>query len=110
MGASISAPPQIRARIKMGTYVGDGTDNRNINIGINLAAKSNAWVIIKNSLGFDATHRIEYDQGDLAMFFSSSADYANLIQSFTSTGFQVGTHNSVNTNGSLYRYIVFYEE
>ena len=35
---------------------------------------------------------------------------ANEIQSFTTTGFQVGTAQGSNMDGVLYRYIVFWQE
>ena len=74
MGLEVGPPTQ-RAMIRTGTYTGNGVDNRNINIGVNLASKSNVYVIIKaasNSL--NAVHRIEYGQGDLTMLFGATND------------------------------------
>lgn len=95
--------------IKTGTYVGNGVDDRNIDIGVNLAAKNNVYVIIK---GYDiqpAVHRTEYGQGDLGMLYSN-VDIADMIQSFTATGFQIGQHVNVNLDTKTYRYVVFWEE
>jgi len=94
--------------MQTGTYTGDGNDDRSINIGVNLAAKTYAYVIIKGNLGVGAVHRFEYGQGDLTMKYSSAADVADAIQAFTATGFQIGTVTEVNNNGSTYRYIAFW--
>ena len=99
-----------QAKIKTGTYVGNGVDNRNIDIGVDLASKSNAYVIIKKANTNAACHRIEYAQGDLTMTYDASADAANLIQAFTATGFQVGTAATVNEDTFTYRYIAIWSE
>lgn len=98
------------AKIKTGTYLGDGIDNRDIDIGVDLAVKSNVYVIIKGRSNNAPAHRIEYGQGDLTMFFGVTDDIANCIQNFTATGFQVGSDAMVNANGTTYRYIAFWEE
>lgn len=100
----------IHVMIKTGTYVGNGIDNRDIDIGVNLAAKSNVWVIVKQNGGSAAKHHFEYGQGDLSMDFGAGTDLADVIQTFTATGFQVGVSSYVNTNTILYRYIAFWEE
>ncbi len=109
--SSGSAPPiPARASILTGIYTGDGADNRNINIAIDLAAKDNAYVIIKGAAAYEGRHRIEYAQGDLTMNFVLSGDEANQIQLFNSTGFQIGSNDRVNSNGIVYRYIVLWLE
>ncbi len=45
--------------------------------------------------------------GDNASFLSGVADTANVIQSFNSDGFQVGTNASTNTSASLHHYFAF---
>lgn len=99
-----------RAMIKTGTYTGNGVDNRDIDIGVDLAAKSNAYVIVKGNSGAAAKHRIEYGQGDLTMDLSSGTDIPDAIQAFTATGFQVGAGSYANENGILIRYIAFWTE
>ena len=99
-----------QAKIITGTYTGNGVDDRNINIGVDLTAKNNVYVIIKNLLSAQGTHRTEYSQGDLSMYFGAAGDIANMIQAFNSTGFQIGTNTTVNNNTQTYRYIVIYEE
>lgn len=107
MGARITAPVNF-AKIKTGIYTGDGVDNRNIDIGVNLAAKSNAYVIIKQQGARYAQHRIEYGQGDASMNYTDVGDQPNYIQGFTSTGFQISSSDTVNANGVIHRYIVFW--
>jgi len=108
-GRDISA--MVRAKILTGTYTGDGTDDRNINIGVDLTAKSNVFVFVKVNAagtGREGYARIEYGQGDLSMLLGTGADIADRIQAFNATGFQVG--GTQNENGLVYRYVVIYEE
>lgn len=110
---AISQPPPTivkRAMIKTGTYIGTGVDNRNIDIGVDLAAKLNVYLIVKARSTGTAMHRTEYGQGDLTMYYGGINDPDNTIQAFTSTGFQVGTNSNANSNGITYRYIAFWEE
>lgn len=109
MGATVSNPTR-RAMIKTGTYTGNDVDDRNIDIGVDLASKNNVYVIIKTAAATEPVHRIEYAQGDLSMFFTGNNDIADCIQAFTATGFQVGTSNNVNADTIVYRYIAFWEE
>jgi len=111
MGATIGPPTRrARAMIRTGTYTGDGNDDRNIDIGIDLAAKNNVFVLTKANANQYPYGRIEYGQGDLTMVFFNTADNPNNIQAFTATGFQIGSDVSVNNNAILYRYIVWWEE
>jgi len=96
--------------IKTGTYVGNGIDDRNIDIGIDLASKNYKYLIIKCTGGEAAKHRIEYGQGDSSMDFGIASNAPNLIQAFTNTGFQVGGAGNVNVNLNTYQYIAFWEE
>lgn len=105
-----AATPGFRARIITGTYTGNGADDRNIDIGIDLASKQYPYVIVKGDSTNFAKHRTEYAQGDQSMAYNNIADFANTIQSFTSTGFQVGSHAEVNFNANVYRYIAFWSE
>ena len=99
-----------RAMIKTGTYAGNGADNRDIDIGVNLASKDNVYVVIKSNGAHMPCHRIEYGQGDVTMFYGVVGDSANCIQSFTATGFQIGSDDMVNNGANTYRYIAFWEE
>ena len=93
-----------------GSYTGDGNDNRNINIGVDLASKANVFVYIKSNALHRAVNRIEYAQGDFTMFVHAAVDMADFIQLFNSTGFQIGTGTNVNENEILFRYIVWWQE
>lgn len=112
MGATATRPRRRNISLHVtGTYTGVGGDNRDIDIGVNLAAKSNAYVIVKTNVagaGRAAHHRVEHGQGDLSMTYEAGVDVADYIQSFTATGFQVGT--LMNENTLLYRYIAFWTE
>ena len=103
------SPPTRRAMTKTGTYTGNAVDNRNINIGVDLASKTNAYVIIKGDQNQDGVHRTEYGQGDESMFFGNSQHTNNLIQAFTATGFQLGDNIS-NFDAVDYCYIAFWQE
>ena len=109
MGGKISNPTK-RAIIKTGSYTGNGADDRNIDIGIDLAAKNNVWLVIKSTGTNHPVHRTEIMVGDITMQFNNTADYVNGIQAFTATGFQVGSDGNVNNNETIYRYIAFWEE
>ncbi len=109
----VNPPPKLnRAKIKTETYTGNGGDDRNIDIGVDLAAKNNVFVIIK-SMGTTQNPvmgRTEYGQGDLSFPFENTIAIANCIQAFTSTGFQIGSHVKVNESGKTYAYIAMWEE
>jgi len=94
--------------MKTGKYTGDGLDNRNIDIGVNLSAKTYVWVVIKWSGVSKAVHRSTSEGADFALVFDAAGGSANTIQAFTATGFQVGTDATVNTNGNNYRYMAFW--
>jgi len=103
-------PPIGNCSFKTGVYTGNGIDDREINIGVNLAAKTNVYIIIKSLSATLCLHRIEYGQGDLTMRYDVSVDFANAIQSFSDNGFIIGNYTGVNTNNYTYRYIVFWKD
>lgn len=84
--------------LKVGTFTGDGLDNRNITgVGFQPTA---VWTMADAALltqwnfsGADSSERADI----LAT--------ANLIQSFASDGFQIGSSTSGNTNGAAYHYL-----
>ena len=113
MGAHISTVDTHRAdacMTKTGTYTGNGADNRDINIGVNLAAKQNVTVFVKAELGTATIWRTEYGQGDVSYFGDATADLADKIQSFTATRFQVGSTDHCNGAGQIIRYAAFWTE
>ena len=100
-------------KIKTGIYTGNGADNRDINIGVDLASKDNPFVIIATADVGKISHpagRTEYAQGDLSFLFGDAVPTANYIQTFTNTGFQVGNDGIVNQDTIVYQYIAFWEE
>ena len=106
----VSPPPsQIRGMIKTGTYVGDGLDNRNVNIGVDLASMPHKFVMIKQTGAQIARWRPSALSGDNSLSFENTAIGPDRIQSFTSTGFQLGTHGDVNADGITYYYVVVWE-
>lgn len=86
-----------------GVYYGTGADNRNIN---DLPFQPDLVVIKRNGASL-ATVRTSLYSGDLAGYFSTTADAANIIQAFNPDGFQVGTSTVSDGNGSLYRWFAF---
>jgi hypothetical protein len=108
-GRDISA--MVRAKVLVGQYTGDAADNRDINIGVDLTAKSNVFVFVKDaSANRSGMFRPELAQGDLGQFMIALADAANSIQALTATGFQVGNLAEINQAAEVFRYVVFYEE
>lgn len=99
-----------QGKIKTGTYTGNGADNRTINLGVDLASKSNVFVSVKAVAANTGMHRIEHSQGDLSMRWENAGDFGDVIQSFAATGFVVGTHNTANGNTIVYRYIARWED
>lgn len=107
----ISTPPTKNyARTKTGEYTGNNTDNRSIDVGVDLSSKNNVCIGIKANDTKEAVRRIDTSQGDLTAWYNAQSDVANAIQSLNSTGFVLGTDERVNGDGVLYRYVVTWEE
>lgn len=91
-------------QIRVGTYTGDGTDNRNIaGIGFRptvVIVKGGANLIMckTRSMGGDVT----------CILGAASSDVADRIQELLNDGFQVGTNAQVNANGIVYTYIAMH--
>lgn len=97
-------------KIKIGSYTGNEVDNRDIDIGVNLLLKNQAFVFIKNTDVDASPWRSNIHSGDIASYFMNTADDTNVIQAFTSTGFQIGTGVPSNRSGKVYRYVAIWEE
>lgn len=95
-----------------GIYTGDGNDDRDIDIGVDLTTKNEVWVMVKVRTG--GIHRMPWisDKTDVdkSHHFGAAAFVANRIQALVSVGFQVGTDDAVNKNGDPYHYIVIWQE
>ncbi len=88
-------------QIKVGTYTGDGLDDRNIT-GIGFRPD---LVIVKGGANV-ACIRTRQMRGDMSIVMSGYvATGTNLIQELLNDGFQVGTNAAVNTNAVVYYYI-----
>lgn len=87
------------------SYTGNGSDNRDITT----PNFSPAFVWIKGTGAVTPALRTSSMSGDASIDFDSSGTTANKIQSFISTGFQVGTNGSVNTNTSVYHVLALKE-
>lgn len=90
--------------VAVGTYTGDGTDNRDIT-GVGFQPDS---VIIKSADYGAGVWKPASLAGDSAMTWMASAA-SNLIQSFSSDGFQVGSGQAVNANTYAIYYLALKE-
>lgn len=99
-----------QAKIIQGSYTGNDADNRTIDIGVNLTAKANVWVIVCARGSISKVHKPAGLTGDSTIDFVNASGVANQIQALKTTGFQVGTDVTVNASGNTYDYIVIYQE
>ena len=83
-----------------GQYTGNGSDNRDITApGFQ---PNYIWIKDTNTAG--SAMRSSDMSGDNSKYYRSSGFAADRIQSFISTGFQIGTAAEVNTNTRTYNY------
>lgn len=106
----ISAPTQVHAiptgalRVALGTYVGDGTDDRNI---ATVGFQPDLVFIKADGLG-SAVWRSSAMAGDNALEFAYAGGlFSDAIQSMIAGGFQIGTHVDVNNPGTTYYWQAF---
>jgi hypothetical protein len=90
------------ANVRIGSYTGDGSDNRNIT-GL---AFSPVWVMTLGD-GQKDFYRPSSLGGDNAFSMEATGTDSNRIQSMLSNGFQVGSHAEVNESGRTYYYVAF---
>lgn len=92
--------------IKTGKYTGNGTDDRNVDVGLDLTGP-NTLVIIWSPANQNRVYRTDRHTGDSCSYLTVNAVNAtNELQGFNSTGFQVGTGARVNTNAVVYYYLI----
>jgi hypothetical protein len=84
----------------VGTYTGNGIDNRNIT-ALNFQPD---LVWIKRNGASNSVFRDSLDVGDVTHYGINSNAIADAIQSILSNGFQVGSATEVNNNGQTYYY------
>ena len=88
-------------QIAVGSYTGDGVDNRSIT-GVGFRPD---LIIVKGGANV-AMLRTRDVRGDSTSYIvGGSANSANMIQEIMNDGFQVGTGANVNTNGTTYYYV-----
>lgn len=86
----------------VGSYVGNGADNRNISIGF-----KPDFIIIKKRTGGTAQGAVmKFNRlgGDATLPFLNTAVFSDGIQDFVIDGIQVGTNDQVNGNTFTYDY------
>lgn len=89
------------ARLAVGSYVGNGVDNRWIT-GIGFTPK---FVILQRAATSVAVYRLSSMPADNSARFGSAGLVANLIQAENSDGFQVGSNADVNINTETFYYL-----
>src|SRR3990167_6850113 len=87
--------------IKVGTYTGDGNDDRTIT-GVGFQPD---FILVKGGAN-SAVFRVKQMVGDTSGYWGvNTANLANAIQGLTSDGFVVGTNAVVNANATVYYYV-----
>jgi hypothetical protein len=104
-GNSFQAAAVFPGAIKLasGSYTGDATDNRTITVGF-----QPDLVIVKDTGNGEGAARSSSMAGDASKPLGSlTALQADNVQSFTATGFVVGTNNRVNRSARTYHWTAF---
>ena len=88
--------------LAVGSYTGNGVDNRTIDISdtSNSSDFQPAFVIVMSAAGNLTVHRSSAMPGDMSLEFNFSDPLSDPIQALQSNGFQVGTNQHVNANGT----------
>jgi hypothetical protein len=93
---------QAGSALSVGSYVGNGTDNRSIT-GVGFRPE---WVLTMGD-GENSFFRPDGLSGDRSYNVTANNSVANRIQALEADGFQLGSHNDVNQNGRTYYYVAF---
>ena len=88
--------------LSVGTYVGNGSDNRSIT-GVGFQP---VWVVTLGD-GEDSAFRPASLLGDNSYLMAADGKLANRIQAMEVTGFQIGSDANVNKSGTTYHYIAW---
>lgn len=96
---------QVPGKINMGSYAGNGLDNRSIT-GIGFTPE---YVLLKPSTTTKGSHKSESTGAgaDTALNFHAAGNSTNGIQALLGDGFQVGNSSSSNGSGVTYHWIAF---
>jgi hypothetical protein len=90
------------ARVSIGSYVGDGLDNRNIP-----GAGFRPDCVVLLPTGKRSVHRPASLVGDSSLLFLNMPSFSNGIQALQPNGFQVGNDTRVNPRGTTVYWIAF---
>jgi hypothetical protein len=92
--------------IESGNYTGDGNDDRTISTTFSLAqSDKKVLVLVKGNTAQYAVWRTNEHGADSSSHFYSVADKVNAIQSFSASGFVVGTDATVNSSSVIYQWV-----
>ncbi len=95
---------EVPGRLAMGSYVGDGTDNRDIS-GIGFQPDY-IW-IKRGDEGSKGVHRPSSLTGDSTLRFEGVPNGSGEIKALLPDGFQVGDSIGVNADGDTYNYVAW---
>ncbi|MFZ2188032.1 MAG: fibronectin type III domain-containing protein, partial [Candidatus Moraniibacteriota bacterium] len=84
----------------VGSYTGDGLDDKAIS-GIGFQPN---YVWVKGNISQNGIHRSSSMPDNESQYFAATADLTTGIKSMATDGFTVGTHATVNTASTVYRY------
>src|SRR3989304_1086458 len=88
-----------------GSYLGNGQDSRNIEIGFRPSL-----IIVKGAgAQFSVFRTTDMPSNECGYVFNAVANLADSIQDFFDKGFIIGTDASVNTAGVIYHWIAVSE-
>ena len=88
----------------VGTYNGDGLDNRSI---IGIGFKPDLVFLKQSNVASAAVLRSNQSYGDECQIFTATANAIDHVQALENDGFQVGTNARVNGAGIAYYYLAF---
>jgi len=89
--------------LKVSSYTGNGGDDRSITDPA--FDPTYALVCCAEAAAHSVVHRSDKCAGDATMYFTATADAADLIQSLITNGFQVGGAVDVNKDAQTYYYM-----
>ena len=96
---------EVAGWIDVGSYVGDGLDDRSIG-GVGFPPN---WVWVKGVIASSGIHRPSSLAADNSLFWRNMAAMADTIQALEADGFQVGTNPTANQAPQTYHYAAFRE-
>lgn len=100
---------EVPGKLEVGSYTGDGQDNRNIDASVNpgLAFQPD-FVWTKATAAVAGAFSVTEQINDNACLFTDSISAQNIVQSLLSTGgFQIGSGSESNHSGSIVHYVAF---